>query len=182
MVAVWQVLFSFVRSFAMNCFMTGTELRSLFTLTGVKDSLEEYVITAGVQSVLVCSRIGITEQEIRDRVVKHWVETLPSPVEPLRVIVAEAATWDLANTQRLKTIQVDTVPAPVLSAPSLPSSPTALTIPTSLRLGVSAEQILKFETQWNPSREISRQGLAGVRGDSCTASSRSDCFPTLHSC
>ena len=96
--------------------MTGDEWRSLFA--------------AGVQSVLVFSRIGITEQEIRDRVVKHWVETLPSP-----------------DTQRLKTIQADTVPAPVLSAASLPSSSTALAIPTCLRPGVWTEQILKFETQ-----------------------------------
>ena len=154
----------FVRSFVLNCSMTGDELRSLFALTGVEDSLKEYVITAGVQSVLVFSRIGITEQEIRDRVVKHWVETLPSPVEPLRVIVAEAAilaAWDLANTQRLKTIQADTVPAPVLSAPSLPSSSTALAIPTSLRPGVWAEQILKFETQWNPPLEFPVKVLLG---------------------
>ena len=153
----------FVRSFVLNCSMTGDELRSLFALTGVDDSLKEYVITAGVQSVLVFSRIGITEQEIRDRVVKHWVETLPSPVEPLRVIVAEAAilaAWDLANTQRLKTIQADTVPAPVFSAPSLPSSSSASTIPTFLRPGVWAEQILKFQTQWNP-REFPVKVLLG---------------------
>ena len=42
----------FVRSCALNCSMTGFELRSLFALTGVEDSLKEYVITAGVQSVL----------------------------------------------------------------------------------------------------------------------------------
>ena len=81
----------------------------------------------------------------------------------LRVIVAEAATlaaWDLANTQRLKTIQADTVPAPVLSVYSLPSSSTALAIPT-LRPGVWAEQILKFETQWNPPREFPVKVLLG---------------------
>ena len=152
----------FDRSFALNCSMTGDELRSLFALTGVEDSLKEYVITAGVRSVFVFSRIGITEQEIRDRVVKHWVETLPSPVEPLRVIVAKAAilaAWDLANTQRSKTIH--TVPAPVLSAPSLPSSSTALAIPTSLRPGVFAEEILKLETQWNPPREFPVKVLLG---------------------
>ena len=60
--------------------MIRDELRSLFALIGVEDALQKYVITAGVNSVLVFSRIRIPEQKIRDRVVKHWVDTLPSPV------------------------------------------------------------------------------------------------------
>ena len=71
-------------------------------------------------------------------------------MEPLRVIVLEAAilaAWDLANTQRLKKIQTDTVPAPVLSTASLASSSTALA--------------LLCATQWNPPREFPVKVLMG---------------------
>ena len=74
---------------ALNCNMVGDELRSLFAFTGVEEILEEHVITAGVNSVLVFSWIGIMEQEIRDRAVNHWVHTLPSPVQ--------FATWPTRN-------------------------------------------------------------------------------------
>ena len=72
------------------------------------------------------------------------------------------------------------MPAPVLSAPSLPSSLTALAIPTSLRPGVWAEQILKFETQWNPPREFPVKVLLG--SEAILARLLRDCFQTLHSC
>ena len=79
--------------------MTGDEFRSLFALAGVEKAQWEYVIKEGVLSVLVFSRIGIAEQEVRDRVVKPQVEILHSPVAPFRVIVAVTAIladWGLA--------------------------------------------------------------------------------------
>ena len=113
--------------------------------------------------------------------IKHWLDTLPSPLAPLYGVLAKAAilaAWDLANKERLKTTQAacprQSYLLPLFHLPRPHRQFQVLCAPV---FGANPQ----VETQ-EPAARVPCQSRAGVRGGSCTASPWGDCFPSFHSC
>ena len=141
------------------------ELRKVWCDAGVPQDLQQFIEQAGVSSIAVFSRIGITEDEVRTRLVQPWAEKqkgdVPSPEDALKIAVAEAtvlAAWDCANKVRLSELNQATSSIPtVVPSPGQSTSST----PTTLRPGVWDEQVKKFENMWTPPRVFPQKILIG---------------------
>ena len=129
------------------------ELRKVWCDAGVPQDLQQFIEQAGVTSIAVFSRICITEDEVRTRLVQPWAEKqkgdVPSPEDALTIAVAEAtvlAAWDCANKVRLSELNQVTPSFPtVVPPPGQSTSLPFLSTPTTLRPGVWDEQVKKFE-------------------------------------